>query len=99
MREPINLNSSRVLLQRWARSPSTSQRVALRSRIILLLGDGHSARRVAHLLGISRNTVDLWRTRFNEEGPPALLRDKPGRGRKPKSRDERSVRAMESQQD
>ena len=50
--------------------------------MVLLLGDGLSAREVARRLGVSRHTVDLWRTRYLEEGRETVLRDKPGRGRR-----------------
>ncbi len=61
------------------------QRTVLRCRIVLMLGDGLSAREVARRLGVSRHTVDLWRKRYLEEGHDALLRDRPGRGRRASS--------------
>jgi transposase len=75
-------HADRLRLERWVRTPTAPQRVVSRSRIVLLLGEGHSGREVAERLGISRHTVDLWRQRFREGGCPLLLRDKPGRGRK-----------------
>jgi hypothetical protein len=72
----------RVTLDRWARTRTAPQRVVLRSRIVLLLADGLSAREAARHLRISRHTVDLWRGRFLAGGCDALLRDRPGRGRK-----------------
>jgi hypothetical protein len=72
----------RSMLERWVRAPTTPQRVALRSRIVLLLADGVSARETARRLGISRHTTDLWCSRFTNGGCDELLRDKPGRGRK-----------------
>jgi hypothetical protein len=72
----------RVTLDRWARTRTAPQRVVLRSRIVLLLADGLSAREAARQLRISRHTVDLWRGRFLAGGCDALLRDRPGRGRK-----------------
>ncbi len=72
----------RITLERWIRAPTTPQRTVLRSRIVLLLGDGFSAREVARRLGVSRHTVDLWRSRFHAEGRDALTRDRPGRGRR-----------------
>jgi transposase len=74
--------SERQNLERWLRAPTSPQRVVVRSRIVLLLADGHSGRQVAALLGISRHTVDLWRRRFHVGGSALLLRDRPGRGRK-----------------
>ena len=74
--------AARATLERWVRARTTSQRLALRSRILLLVADGFSAREVARRLQVSRHTVDLWRSRFADGGCDALVRDKPGRGRK-----------------
>ena len=75
----------RATLERWVRSGTTAQRTAMRSRIILMLDDGLSAREVARRLGVNRHTVVLWEGRYAEQGCDALTRDKPGRGRKPTS--------------
>ena len=75
----------RITLETWIRARTTPQRTVLRSRIVLLLGEGLSAREVARRLGVSRHTVDLWRSRFHAEGCDALTRDRPGRGRRPAS--------------
>jgi hypothetical protein len=72
----------RATLERWIRAPTTPQRTVLRSRMVLLLGQGLSAREVARRLGVSRHTVDLWRERYLEEGCETLTRDRPGRGRR-----------------
>ena len=82
---PFLSSSDRVTLETWIRAPTTAQRTVLRSRIVLLLGDGLSAREVARRLDISRHTVDLWRARFRAEGCDVLTRDRPGRGRRPAS--------------
>jgi transposase len=68
----------RRTLERWVR-------LALRSRIVLLLGQGLGGRAVARRLGISRHTVDLWGVRYQKGGCDALVRDRPGRGRKPQT--------------
>ncbi len=84
--EPLRLSAEdRATLQRWVRAPTSPQRLVRRSRILLLLGDGFSARAAARALGVSRHTVDLWRARYQADGCEALTRDKPGRGRKPRS--------------
>jgi transposase len=72
----------RATLERRVRARTAAQRTVLRSRIVLLLGDGISAREAARRLGVSRHTVDLWRKRFVLEGCDALTHDHPGRGRK-----------------
>jgi hypothetical protein len=78
-------DDDRHTLERWVRSPTVAQRVALRSRILLALDQGTTGRAAARALGISRTTVDLWRHRFLVGGCQALCRDKPGRGRKPRA--------------
>jgi transposase len=55
----------------------------LRSRIVLLAADGLTDRSIADRLGVTRQTVRLWRRRF-ASGPAALAHDAPGRGRKPR---------------
>lgn len=73
----------RALVTKWAGSQTLAARVVLRSRIILLLASSGSVRQVADALGVARGTVRLWQQRVNAHGPEALLRDAPGRGRKP----------------
>jgi transposase len=75
-------NADRATLERWVRAPTTPQRIVLRSRMVLLLSEGLSAREVARRLRVSRHTVDLWRKRYQVEGCEALTYDRPGRGRK-----------------
>ncbi len=63
--EPLVLtDEERGQLERWARRPKTSQRLALRSRIVLACGKGSSNTDVALELGISMPTVGKWRARF-----------------------------------
>ena len=57
-------DEEREQLERWARRPKTSQRLALRSRIVLACGKGSSNTDVALELGISMPTVGKWRARF-----------------------------------
>jgi transposase len=75
----VPFSSDRALLERWVRAGTTSQRVARRSRIVLLALDG--VEDVAARVGVSPRTVKLWVTRFELGGAEALLRDAPGRGR------------------
>ena len=84
-RPPLPLTSEqRSTLERWARARTTPQRVVLRSTIVLLASEGIRTAAIARRLGSSRETVRLWCERFKEAGPPVLLRDAPGRGRKPR---------------
>jgi transposase len=73
----------RRILSRWIRAGTTPQRLAQRARIVLLAADGSSMREIARRLAVSAHTVSLWRRRFQAGGPEALVRDAPGRGRKP----------------
>jgi transposase len=74
------VSADRTLLERWVRAGTTSQRVARRSRIVLLALDG--ADDIAARVGVSPRTVRLWVARFQLGGAAALLRDAPGRGRR-----------------
>ena len=76
-------SASRALLEYWVRAPTTPQRVVLRSMIVLSSLDGHAADAIAGRMQVSRTTVRLWTSRFEESGPEALLHDAPGRGRRP----------------
>jgi len=64
--------------------------VALRRRIVLAAAAGQSDSAIAQQLEINRKTVDLWRTRFSEQGLETLWEVAPGRGRKPIYGPERS---------
>ena len=70
-------------LERWSRSRTLASRVVLRSRIVLMLADGHGVNTVTRVLKVAPATVRLWRRRVRERGAEALLQDAPGRGRKP----------------
>ena len=69
-------------LRRRAASPTTTQRDALRARIVLLRTQGRKEADVAKELGTNVNTVSLWSKRFEAGGLEALS-DRKGRGRKP----------------
>jgi transposase len=73
------VTAERALLERWVRAGTTSQRVARRSRIVLLALDGVDD--IASRVGVSPRTVQLWIMRFQLGGAEALLHDAPGRGR------------------
>lgn len=55
----------------------------MRSRIILALAESGSVTRSARATSTTPATVRLWRDRFIAAGPVSLLRDAPGRGRRP----------------
>ncbi|PIP84478.1 MAG: hypothetical protein CO113_02220 [Elusimicrobia bacterium CG_4_9_14_3_um_filter_62_55] len=73
--------TSETVLQTW-RKDSPGRR-GLRAEIILRAATGHHNLTIARNLGISRNTVKLWRRRFAQEGLDGLKsRPIPGRPRK-----------------
>ena len=54
----------KTFLERLANRAKTQQRLALRAKILLALGQGHSVSAVARDLHIVRNTVKKWRDRW-----------------------------------
>src|SRR5512138_1397116 len=74
--------SDRRVLEHWVRSPTTPQRVARRSRMLLLAVEGLSITEVAAECRVSPTTVKLWTSRFQRDGLMTLQRDAPGRGRR-----------------
>src|ERR1700674_1579760 len=75
--------AERTQLETWESSHGTPQQVALRCRIILGALAGQDNVSIAEELGVSRPTVQLWRTRVREQGIGAVWEIAPGRGRKP----------------
>lgn len=73
----------RAVLERWARRRKTSQALALRSRIVLFCATESDNGVVARELGITRQTVGRWRSRFISRGLDGLLDEpRPGAPRK-----------------
>jgi transposase len=73
----------REQLETLARRRTTGQALALRARIVLACAEGGHNGEVAHRLGIRRQTVGRWRTRFIESGVDGLLDEpRPGAPRK-----------------
>jgi len=72
--------AEREQLVRWAQRRSSARALALRSRIVLLAGEGLKNTEIAERLGVDHATVRKWRNRFGElrlEG----LTDEPRPGR------------------
>ena len=72
--------AEREQLVRWAQRRSSAQALALRSRIVLVAGEGLKNTEIAERLGVDHATVRTWRNRFGElrlEG----LTDEPRPGR------------------
>jgi transposase len=72
----------RARLESWARRRSSAQALALRSRIVLLAGEGLKNTEIAERLGIDHATVRKWRNRFAQRGLEGVLDEpRPGRPR------------------
>jgi transposase len=63
--EPLLLtDDERRTLDEWARRPTTAQRLAQRSRVVLACAEGLTNRTVSKRLRVSENSVCKWRERF-----------------------------------
>jgi len=78
----------RAQLEEWAESDMSPRRLAFRAKICLLAAEGMTNSRVAQCLDTSRATVRLWKERFLQGGPEALVHDAP-RGPSPRRIDGR----------
>lgn len=72
--------ADRAMLESWLRAPSVAQGLALRAKVILASARGEGVRPLARRLGVSPNTVAVWRRRYRGLGL-AGLRTKPRAGR------------------
>jgi transposase len=81
--DPVVLSDEeRSVLAGWARRRKTSQALALRARIVLRSADGGTIGEVAHDVGVSRNMVSKWRSRFLADRLDGLSDEpRPGRPR------------------
>jgi transposase len=83
-------------LDAWARGRSYPLRLVQRARIIKMAAVGHQNRDIAHDLGISRPTVQLWRQRFLALRMDGLAKDAPRPGRIPKIPEEKIQTVVEA---
>ena len=89
--KPIVLtDDERRTLEQWTRRPTTAQRLALRSRMVLACAEGLTNRAVAKRLRVSSNSVCKWRERFRARRLPGLT-DEPRPGAPRKATDDRIV--------
>ena len=88
--EPLLLRENeRDELVGLTRSSSVSAGLAARARIVLLAADGTPNVEIARMVGVSRPTVNAWRTRYAEQGLAGLADEKRS-GRK-RSIDQRRI--------
>ena len=88
--EPLLLrDNDREELVGLTRSSSVGAGLAARARIVLLAAEGTPNVEIARLVGVSRPTVNAWRTRYAERGLPGLADEKRS-GRK-RSIDQRRI--------
>ncbi|MFC9456620.1 helix-turn-helix domain-containing protein [Streptomyces sp. NPDC056983] len=83
----ILTDEERAALLRWTRSRTCSQARAQRARIVLACADEPTNSAVARRLGVSRDMVATWRTRFLA-GRLAGLDEQPRPGRPPGADDD-----------
>src|ERR1035437_4902141 len=82
--QPVVLKEDvRRKLEQPARGRSTAARVVMRSRIVVLAGDGLMNKQIAATLKVAPRMVTLWRGRFLELAIEGLLKDAPRPGRTP----------------
>jgi transposase len=82
----------RSLLLSWLGSPALKATMALRARVVLASADGQSVRALARKLGVSIDTVCLWRRRFRAEGLDGLRsRALPGTKKRIDRQQERAI--------
>jgi transposase len=70
------------MLEALIRARKTSQKVALRARMVLGAADGRPNHALAQALGVTRPTILVWRARYGQAGVAGLLRDAPRPGRR-----------------
>jgi transposase len=81
--EPLLLRTGdQIELERLTRSSTVPAAMAQRARIVLLAADGVANYVIAERVGVTRPTVNLWRSRYAENGLAGLVGEKrPGRPR------------------
>ena len=70
-------------LEGYARGRRVPLRLVQRSQALLLAAEGKRNTEIAQALGVGRDTVAHWRSRFRGHGLAGIERDAPRPGRKP----------------
>jgi transposase len=78
--------AQRKTLTRLMKGRRSEVRVAMRAKIVLAAARGQENREIAEKLGVTRETVGRWRSRFAEKSVEGILKDLPRGGRKPTNR-------------
>jgi transposase len=74
MLQPLVLTETEIAqLTAWSRRPKTARAMAERARIILASASGAPSLAVAQAVGVTRQTVGKWRTRFLADRVDGLL--------------------------
>jgi transposase len=73
----------RRMLEGYARGRRVPVRLVQRSQALLLAAEGKRNIEIAEALGVGRDTVAHWRSRFSAHGLAGIERDAPRPGRKP----------------
>ena len=76
----------RSALEQKARGRRTPARLVTRAKIVLLAAQGWLNKDIALEVGVGRDTVGRWRTRFVEGRLAGIEKDAPRGGRKPTKR-------------
>jgi hypothetical protein len=71
----------RIRLEKLVRAPTTPQRLSRRAKAVIMLGEPVTEASVGASLGLSRQSVGVWKARFCAKGVDGL-HDAEGRGRK-----------------
>lgn len=73
----------RKTLETWSRGRRIAARLVVRAKILLAAAEGQQNQDIASELGIARQTVARWRTRFAQQGLVGVETDAPRPGRTP----------------
>jgi transposase len=74
----------RAELETIMRAGTSPQRTVRRAQVVLLAAKGLTNQRIARRMSMGINAVGKWRSRYAQSGLAGLIRDRPGRGRKPR---------------